>query len=887
MEITSKQRSMKNSKVYQWGSLCASVLLAFSSCQKEEMLSVLPTDTNTDKVLSEAIRKGNHAEVVFDASFEEDSELLRSVRFELIQRPGYAGRQQYEDDDYETEYRPSVKLKEDDTTRGIVIIAKKGDANSVHRQYVTFKTVKTEKDGQTKYVLRYNGPITMPKNYKLETSDEWYAMALINYDLGIVDNEGGTGQAIHGRIVERSDMTENRTNIGLATVQPSAGESIYLRSVPFISNWRPVRIETSGHGRVLDFDFKPQGTLVQYDLGSDVSDIQFIRRYGLVSNVLDFSGYYRLSSQDLLNGLASSDAQGWGGMPTWVPDNNDMHQYELYYQDLSEVGLSGGETGFPWHLPVLVSGGQGGSIDATYGARKLTASNLSAKVVDVLPLTGTNYTYKGETTSDKSNGNTFQWIASALGGNMQNARPVKNRRLLLFWGMPRTSVQNPQTYLFADFHDERDIFSADFDYTSFSSRERLAFDYRRTIADLEALGDFDNARSHYESYKPALDRYTTDSAKFYSILPKYIAQNTDRTQHSIVLHQTTAQFQAGRISHAQTVLKTDLLLTEQCYLNINGKNYSTLEVYNATGRSVSLADYALVRLIDNGSYMTYRNPDGNPTDKLSEALILPLAFVNPNKSNPFDGTNFSSIARKGTYTNPSERYHEIYRRPGAYLTTTQGAELGRIELTSSTDMMLAPDQVALLGASGFLQKQYKTDSFNSNWFTDIKDNIDKFVCRYFIAYSDASTSDYQDGTLDFKPGEGFALIKSTGNGTWQVVDATAPIGPNGYAFPAKYDVYKKQFASIQPNEAYSIQRYNGIDFPYIYPFRTSAKTATAWPSKHWVFASKLENSSSGSSLGRRDRFVNSTYNYYGTNFSYKRTPLDPTYTTYKQTIPAK
>lgn len=884
---------MRKTKLYSWLGLSVSLCLSLASCQKEDFSEVTSTANQTSVDLSEAIRKGNHIEVTLDAELDENGDMMRAIRFEMAEREGYPGRQSSADDTYEQEYRPTVSLSEDNTALGILVIAKKGDINSVHRQYVKFSVVKRIRNGQEKKVLRYVGPITMPSNYNLNKGDEWYAMSILNFDLGLLNNSGQASKSVHGRVVERTDITENRTNIGISSANPAVGSEVYIRSVPFISNWRPMGVEKSGHGVVLDFDFKPQGALLQYDLGADVSDQQVIRRYGLVSNVLDFSGEYDLSNQELLKGLAASDASGWGGIPAWKADAPDMLGYDLHYKDLSQSGLSSTQVSYPWHMPVLTNSGEGLTIDGAYSSKLLARNEMSVRVVDILPTTGTNYSYQGYTSTLRFDGGGYQWIGSQMSGNIQNSRSWKDRRLLLFWGMPRTSVQNPQTYLFVDVHDERDVFDANFDYRSFSTLQDLAYEYRRTVAQLESFGDWDNARSHYEAYKPILNQYTTDSIKFYGLLSQFVDQGSERTQKSLVLHQTTAPFKAGQISHIQTVLKSDLLITEQVHLTADGHNYSMVEIHNPTKNAVSLADYALVRLVDNGSYMAYRKADGTSTDKLEEALLLPLSFVNPNKGNPFDNTGFSAFSTRGAYDNPSERYKEVLRiRSDVTVTASSGREKGNTFIvTSATDMLLSPNQTALFGASGFLQKQggvYKySSSLENPWLRYIRTNINNLNCRYFIAYSDAATADYQGGTLDFEAGEGFALVKSIGNGDWQVIDATAPIGPNGYGFPAKYDVYKKQFAGLRTDRAYSIQRFNGIDYPYLYPFRTEQAATTVWPERHWVFSSNLETGVSGSSLGRRDVYVNQIYSYYGVDFSLKRTPLDPSYTTYKQNIPAK
>lgn len=884
--------------------LFASLLLGLSSCQKEDFDGVSPTPSvsaESSFSLAESIRRGNHIEVDLEAELDQSSDLMRSIRFELIQREGYPGRQLDAEDTYEREYRPTVKLSENDEVRGIVIIAKKGDNNSVHRQYVNFKTVKVTRDGEEKNILRYVGPISMPANYKINEGDEWYAMAMINFDLGLINNSLGTGQSIHGRIVERSDMTENRRNIGLSSVTPESGSEVYLRSVPFVSNWRPVKVEVAGHGRVLDFDFKPQGALVQYELGADVSDSQIIRRYGLASNVLDFSGYYDLSTQELQAGLGRSDADGWGGIPIWKADPSSMSTYNLQYRDLSQTGLSSADVSFPWHMPILNNSEQGVGVDESYGAQTISASEMSIKLIDVLP-NSLVQNIKGFTMTMRSDGSgSLNWEGMKMSGNNENASPSKDRRILLFWGMPRaTTIQDPQTYFFVDAHDQRDIFASDFDYSRFNILENLVYSYRRNIYDLETAGDISNARSHYNSYKPTIDQYRVDSAKFYGLMPHYTGQKTERTQNALVLHQTTARFKAGQISHIQTILKSDLLITEQVYVHDNGHNYSMIEVYNPTQRAVSLADYALVRLIDNGSYMAYRKPDGSWTDQLDEALILPLSFVNPDKSSPFEGSPFTSIGARGAYSNPRERYREVIRYGGGLTVggSKGSSEQGKtISLNSVTDMQLASNQTAVLGASGYLQKdgdryKYFGSNIESKWLGYVRYQVNSgssssptYNCRYMLAYSDASTSDYQGGTLDFEHGEGFALLKSTGNGQWQVIDATAPIGIKGYGFPVKYDVYKRQFAGLPAGSSYSLQRFNGIDYPYIYPFRT-ASGLTEWPSRHWVFTANLEDGRT-SSLGRRDVYVNTGYSSWASYFSTKRTPLDPGYTTYRQNIPAK
>lgn len=890
---------MKQTKLYTLASLGLAFFLGLSSCQQEDFNDLTPqvNPTEIEDDLATSIRKGNHIEIALDAEIDESSDMMRSVSFEMIEREGYLGRQQDETDDYEREYRPTVKLSDTDKVRGMVIIAKKGDDQSVHRQAVTFTVTKVTRNGQTKNILRYVGPLSMPANYKLNAGDEWYAMAIINFDLALYNNSRGEGQSIHGRIVERSDMEENRQNIGIGAAVAQAGVQIYMRSVPFISNWRPITIEQAGHGRVLDFDFKPQGALLQYDLGVDVSDAQIVRRYGIVSNVLDFSGYYDLSTQELQRGLSQADAQGWGGMPVWKGDDSSMSTYQLRYKDLSETGLSSTQVAFPWHLPVLTNiSEQGVGIDESYGSHAITAAGMSIKVVDVLPNSQKTYNVQGYTTTSWVGTTEHKWVGAIMSGNTENADRRQDRRVLFFWGMPRTAtVQSPQTYLFADMHDERDVFATDFDAPQFKILEDLTSSYRRQISDLYNAGDRLNAESHYQSFKPTFDRYRVDSIAYYARLGLYTKQKNARTQQALVLHQTKAQFKAGQVSHIQTIAKADLLLTEQVYIHSDGHNYSMVEVYNPTNRSVSLADYALVRLVDNGDFMAYRKPDGGWTEDLNEALILPLSFVNPRNSSPFDNSGFASLGKRGAYDQSSARYKEVIRFNGSLsVRGSVGLYRGQtLVLNDVENMLLAPHHTAVFGASGFLQKaangkyKYEGSNIEREWLGYIRYNISNtFNCAYLIAYSDATTGDYQGGTLDFEPGEGFALIKSMGNGEWQVIDATAPIGRQGYAFPVKYNVYKSQFAQLASGSRYSMERFNGIDYPYIYPFRTETAT-DVWPENHWVFTANVRDGSRGSSLGRRDRYVNTDYALMATFFSLKRTPLDPSYTTYRQNIPAK
>lgn len=874
-------------------------LIMCLACQKDYLNE--PQQPTAETNIQELIkRNGNYAEISIDAHIDEDSEIMRSIRFNVVERAGYPGRKDpsITDDIYETEFRPSIGIQKNDKIKGVLILAKKGDIKSVYRQYITFTAVAEQVTGTEKLVLRYIGPIHMPNGYKFNQGDEWYSMAILNFDFSTTDNNRGLGESIHGRHNHGTHLNDNQKNRGTADMLPDATTSFYMPSIPLLSNWKKLEISTDGHGRALDFTFKPQGALVQYDLGIDVADLQEIRHFGLVTNTLDLSGSYNLESQDLLNKLDNTDSNGWGGFPTWKADPPHMDSYNLYYKNLSDLGLASSEVSFPWHLPVLTNDPQGDEIATAYGSSPVNKAGMSVREIQLYPHTNGNYPLIGQWTTQTFDNGNIHWNNVTLSGGTENTRKTQNRRMFLFWGMPRTmqAGEQPQSYFYMDFHDERDKFITNFNYNDFSQLENRIIQYRNDMYDLSLIDQHTEAHNYYLRHKAEFDRYKVDSLKFYwGLMPRYISQTQARTQKSIILHQTNAQFKANRISHIQTLLKSDLLITEQTHLTRGGHNYSMLEIHNPTKKHISLADYAVVRLIDNGQYMSYRKADGTSTDKLSEALILPLSVVQDNNSTPFDNSGFSNWSgTRGSYDKPDNRRHKVVYINGTItFRVTGGDDHGtNYVINSSEDMRLAPDQTILLGASGYLQKngdryKYETNGIENDYLAYIRFNTNQFICRYMLAYSDATTQDYQGGTLDFEPGEGFALIKNTGNGQWQIIDATAPIGPSGLAFPTSYDVYKKQFAGMGSNRVYTIQRTDGIDFPYLYPFRTKANPSANWPSNHWSFDQDFSDASRHGSPGRRSRWTSQQLRFSQSYFSLKRTPLDPNYPTYKQNIPVK
>ena len=963
--------------------LCLSLasLTIFSACRDD--IADAPTKEHQGvqiKPTEDYIGKVNIA-IEADVMPMSDQE-GRGLKYNLIDRSkkiAVDGNTVPSDADYTDEVAPRMALEEGDTERGFLIFYH--DNGTVVRKAVAFKVIEgiKKKDGSidptAKNRVQYVGDIDFPTGVTLKEEFEnsnnstisspypqrisptnttknsrWHVMAIIGHQ-DVTDyytngdaGAAGTESETYNRMLIGSN---NGTRYKLTSTESfddafKAGDDVTLNT-PCASAWMPLYITKAPEkaavtGVNLDLHFKPQGVILQYDLVSMANDTQDLRRVGLVSNVLDFKGYYDLNSASIKKAFETKDANDYG-LPTWVPDEPNMEDLSMHYAPKSEAHLSNGERVFPWDMPTLSSNRTTTQENwSTPGTNKWEVEKGS--VISIYPLGNSD---------DNSTGrpNSYPWLKAqklwtfyTLGGTKTSKTSNRSRKILYFWGMPRTEARMPNadkraTYLFASSYSlvtDEDAWNAPngFDTNIARKLANKATEYANELINKEkeveaATDKKDSLQKAYNSYKHNLE---TNEGKnpYRNNFPGPIfaaareaiqksgeytrdANNTKitpRTQPLMVLHQTNRTFTERKVHHAQVVIRPDLMLSEVIYQKHDGKNYSLLEVYNTTVEPVDLSQYAIVRLIPSAddSHLAFRGPNGQPVENLSQALVLPLTALK-GKNDPFDGSALTSLKQAGyNYEDAAKRALAIYYHDDTYVSLS-GPWQGQWDGNSLVDVSgnhnqrpfyLIEGQSILLGGSGYIQtpvtvKSSSTETTNlvssESWFepirTQLAENHSRLSLRYAYAYADGvkTNNTFGEGTLDYEPGNAFALIKKTSTG-WQIVDATGPVGPKHLAFAGTYTSFKEEMDKHKNSDSFSQQRLDGVNYPFISPFRTKRLYTSKW-SDDWSIKTEV----SQFTPGRRFDYGGITNTRSSWTYQFKRTPIDENFSTYQNARPTK
>ena len=1021
-----------------------------------------PTEAYSISPLADELGKGNMA-LDFDVEpMQGQNEARTNYYMESRQARRGTTPPSTEGYGYDDEYTSTLKMTRGDSIEGVLVFIRQKNNTSdqplIVRKFVTFKVIDapdhtnqydTSKKPRVRWVGNVDFPsdYTLTKEYDLPTSTEltgegrvnglptkygqWYVMAMLDFTTGSVFDtrevnpakaeEGGSNKIYYNRRKLGGDnlpffVTDQSAKSSTASRDASATSAL---TIPYISQWRQVKIVQKGNttdksytGFVNDLHFKPQGMLLQFDLGVASLDAQEIRRYGLLTNQLDFKGYYDLGVTDLYDRFQNRDHDGMG-IPKWVPDTPDASGFKLYYPSNSETKLSSGERLSPWDMPTL-SDGQ----TPTWGGNESAQLSTDDAAVN-LNYTNTslrkNYTpgLGGITTPS---GITNAWFFQVLGGllpmrTQPNSIKSESRRIYTFWGMPRANAStNRYTYFFASAYQsnyKEDIYDAQ---STWDPNERIIENSKKTVLGRISFRENEEAIKANEvfvkeykklvtdnpdinkepgkTYKHLLDSveakstklkaksnelhaqypeslfttYTTDSTIFYSTeQPAYVKQRTPRTQPLIVLYQSNKKFEERKVYHAQATLAPDLILTDVIYQTHNGENYSALEIYNPSCLWADLSQYAIARLIDNGTHMSFRKADGSATDNIQEAQILPLSLVAPNEHSPY---NSDVATLKSAFPDPhaSDGYWgknnlrrrvlmgdpEVTRRENGSISglsfdnpkpvtgsSTRWPSFGSVisghtpspiprDLSAGAinKAFLGNGQSMLLGASGYIHNPPVDESstirtggewFNTVWHPAIYgEHKNRNFIRHFIAYADGKIktegelensnvviqhlgynipslkkfSQYEAGTLDMNIGDGFVLLKMNPLGGWQIIDATAPVGPKHEAFPGTYADYKAHYATLKASSPaiYSQQRMEGVNYPFIPPFRT--KQVTEHEYSTWSDSWRTTTTTSEYTIGyyiREPQKVTGT-TYWG---AWNLDPFNPVRTIFDQDFATK
>ena len=1029
-------------------------LMALGACTDDlrEPSTQKPTEAYSISPLAAELGKGNMA-LDFDVEpMQGQNEARTNYYMESRQARRGTTPPSTEGYDYDDEYTSTLKMTRGDSIEGVLVfIRQKNNASDqplIVRKFVTFKVIDapdhtnqydTSKKPRVRWVGNVDFPseYTLTKEYDLPTSTEltgegrvnglptkygqWYVMAMLDYTTGSVFDtrevnpakaeEGGSNKIYYNRRKLGGDnlpffVTDQSAKSSTASRDASATSAL---TIPYISQWRQVKIvqhpvkgnttDKSYTGFVNDLHFKPQGMLLQFDLGVASLDVQEIRRYGLLTNQLDFKGYYDLGADKLYQKFSNRDAQTDIGLPDWVPDAPNASGFKLYYPSNSETKLSSGERLSPWDMPTL-SDGQ----TPTWGgdeSAQLSTDDAAVNLNYTQTTLRKNYTpdLGGITTPS---GITNAWFFQALGGlfpmrTQPNSIKPESRRIFTFWGMPRANAStNRYTYFFASAYQsnyKEDIYDAQ---STWDPKERITDNSKKTVQGRIDFHENEEFIKQYEklvkdnpdkSKKPGKDydsilnsaknkklelqgkypeslftTYTTDSTIFYSTeQPAYVKQRTPRTQPLIVLYQSNKKFEERKVYHAQATLAPDLILTDVIYQTHNGENYSALEIYNPSCLWADLSQYAIARLIDNGTHMSFRKADGSATDNIQEAQILPLSLVAPNEHSPY---NSDVATLKSAFPDPhaSDGYWgknnlrrrvlmgdpEVTRRENGSISglsfdnpkpvtgsSTRWPSFGSVisghtpspiprDLSAGAinKAFLGNGQSMLLGASGYIHNPPVDESstirtggewFNTVWHPAIYgEHKNRNFIRHFIAYADGKIktegelensnvviqhlgynipslkkfSQYEAGTLDMNIGDGFVLLKMNPLGGWQIIDATAPVGPKHEAFPGTYADYKAHYATLKASSPaiYSQQRMEGVNYPFIPPFRT--KQVTEHKYSTWSDSWRTTTTTSEYTIGY---YIREPQKVMGTTYwgAWNLDPFNPVRTIFDQDFATK
>lgn len=758
-------------------------------------------------------------------------------------------------------------------------------------------------------------------------------------------------------------------------------------NTPYMSQWVTVRTFEGEDpqkrplytGYAYGLEFRPQGTILAYDLGIDDALTMDFRSFSIVSNVMDFMGRYDLSDAALWAAWQAKDSQGYG-LPEWQTRAVGSGHWDAYDDpDSRYMGrLRTGTRIYPYDLATSsISGNMWGGSQAD----RLTKSDN--------PSLFHNW-FIPQRILDREGIPQNAWAGERLSGHFPREKadyyqPGNTHMYYMVWGMPRKQMPaKPATYLYADIHpmvSAEDVYVNSFNPgTQIYNVEPRINTGRKLIEDQEALNNTgydkqlrgaeeskstEEARvkqletapsgetaeaaaertrrlaiarqlvSYYQAeieritelknwgprsldslrtvYPPSLfSQYSTDSTAFYgTYLQQFMDSGSARAQRSLTLHQSNATFRSGRIYHARPTLVSDLIITEVFYEKRNGENYSSVEIYNPRWTPVDLTQYAIARLIpsQNGTHFSFRRYDGTPTDQLSEAQLLPLTagiygdapynYQSPYASSQFTapaGADFSqgenrifrvrSVKSNRAEPLPDGSWIIDYDiREDYKWATIRGASpwypnpffafnQDNLPIGQGLVHYMLSRQTIILGGSGFINKkpfpepQYRNfqgefrnqtnNWLRDNWYPSIYDGDvwKKGVLRYFYAYADgtpkAGNNQYNEGTLDYNPGDAFVLVKKMQDGGLQIIDATGPLGLNGEAvgFPGTYSDYQAEMAKYRNLDHFSVQKTEGYDFPFLAPYNTQRRNAGQW-SDNW----SVKTNYSDYTIGKYTNFV--------------------------------
>ena len=718
---------------------------------------------------------------------------------------------------------------------------------------------------------------------------KWRVLAFLDYNDGSTYNEKrdtdpgeNLNKIYFGTNAENTEAEFTNGGNNIMTFNPTIGETGTL-TPPCISDWTDLYIfeeilkdKKQYTGVNKKFRFRPQGVLLQYDLDAEMYNTTQIRRAGLISNVLDFAGYYDLNSPSIREAYSRKDQEDHG-VPVWHPaPNKTMSANHLILRwpitDTKSLMHQDGTTdiGYPFDMPQLIDQ-QLDKYEQVNDNLLSTLDNPSVTFYNPRPRAG-----------DEAK-NPFRRFKLALPGISNGVLPysfidlghgMNSRRIFTFWGMPRKnstlSADQRATYMWISAYsltNDEDVYRKEvntklpsWSNENYDELEDLAFSKKNKISQYKQKGYKDTDKKLVDLYNTP-NPYPADfpGANVFEALknahPKLLAMQaesyahvTARTQPMLILHQTNKTFESvkGQVHYAKAILNSNLLISEVLFRKEDGHNYTLVELYNPMGYPERLDHYRLVRMKQNVNHMSFLNSSGRLTDNLGEAEFYSLEGLKEGASNltkiyePSAG--YVSVVLPEEYKSGSGEYK-------FYL----GGLDGRGDAPDKH--YLYSGQCLLLGANGYSEAM----PTEKPWFKSLKqkmesvaDNAGGWLIKGAYSRPNKSQTTAPD-VLALEHGDGLALVKiiypdakNPQQKIYQIVDATAPVGPRHLAFSGTWASYKAEMDKHSSATFYTQQRLDGVNFPFIAPFRTQRlKSKSDLWSDDWLIQTNEETFTPG------------------------------------------
>ena len=671
------------------------------------------------------------------------------------------------------------------------------------------------------------------------------------------ENSGESLNKIYFGTSDRSKEPEYRNESSLIIhFNDDVGEKHDLPT-PCISDWTDLYIirplsgganKTDYTGINTKFRFRPQGVLLQYDLDAEMYNTIQIRRAGLVSNVLDFAGYYDINGPAIREAYRRKDQEDHG-VPEWHAESKTIadKQFILRWPIVDTKSLMHRENtsdiSYPFDMPQLID-------------QKLEKFEQSNNFPFSLPGNPAVTVYHQEPKAGDENNNEFRLHGIVFPGRVKREYPysfidlgygMNTRKIFTFWGMPRKnstlSADQRATFMWISaysLNNDEDVYNKEVN-TKLPSWSSSVYNELKTKA-FELMGQISEKKNQGKTDEELRDLYNTPNsfadrfpganileafknayAKLIDMLDESYDHATVRTQPLLILHQTNKTFEntKGQVHYAKAILNSNLLISEVLFRKEDGHNYTFVELYNPMSYPERLDNYRLVRMKQNGTHMSFLNSSGGLTDNLGEAEFYSLGNLTETAN------NLTKIYEPAIKVPVGLSLPEEYKSGTGKYKFPIGGLQGRADAPDKH--YLFNGQCLLLGANGYSEAMPS----ERPWFKSLKQKMKSaadtdggYLVKGAYSLPNKSQATAPD-VLALEPGDGLALVKiiypdakNPQQKIYQIVDATAPVGPRHLAFSGTWASYKAEMDKHSNDTFYTQERLAGVNFPFIAPFRT-------------------------------------------------------------------